>query len=49
MVHNALTTDDVKGCGPLGADLRISFMGPDGDPSYDAQQASVAYNRAADE
>jgi hypothetical protein len=34
---------------PLGTDLRLSFMGPNGNPNYDAGQASVAYSSAANE
>ena len=34
---------------PLGQDMRISFMGPDGNTSYDASDARVAYNPAANE
>ena len=30
-------------------DFRISDMGPDGDPSFDAEWTSVAYNPSADE
>ncbi|MCA9730049.1 MAG: T9SS type A sorting domain-containing protein, partial [Candidatus Eisenbacteria bacterium] len=30
-------------------DFRISDMGPDGDPLYDAQAPAVTYNRAVDE
>ena len=35
--------------GPFGGDLRISFMGPDGNASFDANASSVAYNPAANE
>lgn len=34
---------------PLGAALRISAMGPDGDPTYAAQRPSVVYNANANE
>jgi hypothetical protein len=37
------------GFGPVGSDQRISFMGPDGDPGFDAGLAAVAYNPRADE
>ena len=35
--------------GPLGEDLRLSFMGPDGKASFGAESPSVAYNPAANE
>ncbi len=35
--------------GPLGANFRVSFMGPDGNPDYHAGTASVAYNPTAGE
>ncbi|MCU0308412.1 MAG: hypothetical protein MUE51_11715, partial [Thermoleophilia bacterium] len=34
---------------PIGAQLRISDMGPDGDPAFDANDPAVAYNPRADE
>ena len=33
----------------IGPELRLSDMGPDGDPAYDAYSPAVAYNSAADE
>ncbi len=33
----------------IGLDLRLSDMGPDGDPAYDAWTPAVAYNSAANE
>jgi hypothetical protein len=33
----------------VGEDLRLSDMGPDGDPLYDASQAAVAYNSTDDQ
>lgn len=33
----------------IGADLRLSDMGPNGDPSYDARSSAVAYNGVANE
>ncbi len=33
----------------IGPDIRLSDMGPDGDPSYAGAFAAVAYNSAADE
>ena len=35
--------------GPLDQDMRISFMGPDGNASYEAYDTRVAYNPAANE
>ena len=35
--------------GPLGEDLRLSFMGPDGSASFSAESPSVAYNPTANE
>ena len=35
--------------GPLGEDLRLSFMGPDGSASFSAKSPSVAYNPTANE
>jgi hypothetical protein len=37
------------GFGPVGSDQRISFMGPNGNPAFDAGLAAVAYNSKADE
>ncbi len=34
---------------PLGAQFRISDMGPDGDPDFDVQVPAVAYNTRHDE
>jgi hypothetical protein len=33
----------------LGADFRISFVGPVGDPAYDAQEPDVVYNSRTNE
>lgn len=33
----------------IGPELRLSDMGPDGDPAYDAENPAVAYNSAANE
>ena len=33
----------------IGANLRVSDMGPDGDPIYDALRPAIAYNSIADE
>jgi hypothetical protein len=33
----------------IGPDLRLSDMGPDGDPAYDARGPAVAYNSAENE
>ena len=35
--------------GPLGEDVRLSFMGPDGSTAFKAVDPSVAYNPTADE
>src|SRR5919109_825868 len=35
--------------GPLGEDLRVSFMGPDGNTTFFGGFAATAYNPAADE
>ena len=35
--------------GPLGEDLRLSFMGPDGSVSFSAKSPSVAHNPTANE
>jgi hypothetical protein len=37
------------GFGPVRSDQRISFMGPNGNPAFDAGLADVAYNSRADE
>ena len=34
---------------PLGGQFRISDMGPEGDPNYDAFSPAVAYNSVTNE
>jgi len=34
---------------PIGPQIRVSHMGPDGDPNFSARQAAIAYNPAANQ